>query len=99
MPPALKRHDFYGESVILEYEADLGYLGMVIVPVNGSFELALSVPGTARLSNKTQSCKTTDGATARANQLEVEAVYWQDLPADSTTPPDCATQRGEHKWR
>ena len=45
LPDALKSAFFYGETVVLEYEADFGYLGLRIIPTQRSFQLEVIVPG------------------------------------------------------
>ena len=45
LPEPLQRYDFYGSSVLLEFETDLNYLGMCIIPKAGHFEVGLVVPG------------------------------------------------------
>ena len=37
--------EFYGDSIVLEYETDLSYLGVQIVCRNGTYELKYMVPG------------------------------------------------------
>ena len=45
LPEPLQRYDFYGSSVLLEFESDLNYIGMCIIPQAGHFEVGLLVPG------------------------------------------------------
>ena len=45
LPRELFRLDFYGESVLLEFEVGLAYLGMEVVPIVGGYEIAVTVPG------------------------------------------------------
>ena len=47
----LQKYDFYGASVLLEFEPDLDYLGMRVIPKEGYFELGLIVPGYQEIEN------------------------------------------------
>ena len=45
IPSQLLQRNFYGSSVDLDFELDLAYLGMTILPRKNNFEIGLSVPG------------------------------------------------------
>ena len=53
LPQELWEYSFYGSTILLEFECDLAYLGMDIVPTRRAFELAMSVPGYAELEDYT----------------------------------------------
>ena len=45
LPVELRAANLYGESVILEYESNFSYLGLLIVPCQNYFEIEVLVPG------------------------------------------------------
>ena len=45
LPKQLLSAFFYGDTVVLEYETDFGYLGMRLVPWNKSYQVEVLVPG------------------------------------------------------
>ena len=45
LPHALRSVNFYGETIVLEFESDFSYLGLRIIPVGRNFDLEIVVPG------------------------------------------------------
>ena len=45
LPSQLLQRNFYGSSVDLDFELDLAYLGMTILPRKHNFQIGLAVPG------------------------------------------------------